>query len=816
MRARIGFDLAANGIGDYFTLDDATKGVMPGEGYVTLPGTTGHDLLIAHAASLSLADDIEIVVDVLATDWTPASASAILSKRLGNNVNYQLLLVSTGELRFNVCTAAAPTTVINYTSTVPTGLTNGTRKCIKVTRARVAGQVKIFLADSVDGPWTQLGATIAATTAALNTNTQPVYVGSRDGLNDPFGGRIYRAIVRNGIDGTSVLDADVSVMTDSALRTFTARTGQPVTINGASSFVTLSDAGFPLAGDVLVDVTNRLRRVDVRRGRSWTLDRFTAGNVNLVLDNRAREFDPLFVFTGSAVNLCVNPSFETGLDFWSAGSGTTMGRTTVSSLYGTYSMTLERTSTTGHASATTTITPTPGTAGNYLVMFYARSDSYAGQVDVTAVTRDYAGATSAVSLTPAPVGVTSTWTQAYIDLGTIDPTTVASIDITITTTTTTMTVGQVLYIDAVLVGDGLGTTIPDYFDGSAWAPIQDPGGYRVIRQGWTGTPHASTSTITVSDNGSPYIGSLVPGKEVVVDIDGQVIATAITSDWNYDYTLDGDAVALVSCTDAFDTLARVTTVAGTATAQATGTRIGAVLDAASWPDEKRDLSTGQVSLGADVLTDTVPVLTYLQKVELSEPGALFIDRLGRVAFRDRSDLQQYVNPVRFGTSGVPFSAISVDYGKERLTNKVNIVHAAGTAVVEDSASQTAYGVIEATYDTLLANSTDATALGTWIISRYAQPVYRIEGIEVNLAALTSEQRGRVLDLDLGDVVEVSWQPSTEPGLTEPITQVLTIDGIEHSADPQQHRIRFDLSTTVASFLLDDDLYGLLDVSPLGF
>ena len=48
----------------------------------------------------------------------------------------------------------------------------------------------------------------------------------------------------------------------------------------------------PIAGDVLTDITNDVRRIDVRRGRSRETDKFDAGIASIVVDNRARLYDP--------------------------------------------------------------------------------------------------------------------------------------------------------------------------------------------------------------------------------------------------------------------------------------------------------------------------------------------------------------------------------------------------------------------------------------------------------------------------------------------------------------------------------------------
>lgn len=54
------------------------------------------------------------------------------------------------------------------------------------------------------------------------------------------------------------------------------------------------DGPYVLGGDILIDVTDKVRAVQVRRGRSRQLEKFTAGNANITLDNRDRSFDPLY------------------------------------------------------------------------------------------------------------------------------------------------------------------------------------------------------------------------------------------------------------------------------------------------------------------------------------------------------------------------------------------------------------------------------------------------------------------------------------------------------------------------------------------
>jgi len=296
---------------------------------------------------------------------------------------------------------------------------------------------------------------------------------------------------------------------------------------------------------------------------------------------------------------------------------------------------------------------------------------------------------------------------------------------------------------------------------------------------------------------SPFYGSIIPRKQIVISNNNIPVYQGNVQDWDFSYNVNGDATASPSSSDGFAFFAQSNLAPGTATSQLSGARVGSVLDELAWPDGQRDIATGLATLAADVVDDTQNALTYLQKVETTENGAMFIGKNGKFTFRDAS-LPVY-SGVEFGDNGIPFIDYQVAYGVEELWNKVNIVWSAGTAVggtvtVDDTVSQGKYGVFEVTYDTLLNGSSPALALGSAIMDAYSEPKYRIDQITVLMEALTSEQRVNILSLELADAVLVSWQ-SFGPA----ITQYCIIDGIEHKADTSRHTVTFTLSeTTIVS------------------
>jgi len=315
------------------------------------------------------------------------------------------------------------------------------------------------------------------------------------------------------------------------------------------------------------------------------------------------------------------------------------------------------------------------------------------------------------------------------------------------------------------------------------------------------------------NSASPYFGSIVPGKQVVITNKDRVIYTGQVADWNFNYSVTGESTAQVSCVDALSLLVKPLLTAGTEVEQKTGARVHAVLDDIGWPLAQRTISVGQATLGADVVVaDTTTALDYLNKISISEPGALFVGANGNLVFRDRSDAQNALGAITFGTGGIPFSDIGVVFGIEEMINQVSVTYyggtaVAGTAVASSETSISRYGLLDSDYDTLLSSPADAQALADWQVGLYADPVYRVDTVTVLLDALSLANQQTVLGLELGAVAKVQWTPNN---IGAQVSQLVTIDGIEFLATPAACSISFTMSETTAAFILDDPDFGILD------
>jgi hypothetical protein len=319
---------------------------------------------------------------------------------------------------------------------------------------------------------------------------------------------------------------------------------------------------------------------------------------------------------------------------------------------------------------------------------------------------------------------------------------------------------------------------------------------------------------------SPFNGQIIPHREIRIQSNGTPVFQGVIDDWNLLYQPSGDNQAVAVASDGFTLLATQTLSAHTAISQTTGARITAVLDRSevNWPAASRVIDTGEATLQADEVNEGTNVLDYLQIVNFSEPGAIFIGRNGFFNFQERvqplssTGIQTFTDD---GT-GIPFNNLQVVYGSEQLFNRVNITRVNGTTqTANDTDSQNQYGISTLEQNNLLLDSdADAALLAQFLLSRYSEPEYRFEALELEMANLTTQQQNDVLSLELTDVIQVKFTPNN---IGSQIDKYAQITGIQHRTNSISHSVTIRLSTLdYANFVLDDAVFGILDTSTLGF
>jgi hypothetical protein len=105
-------------------------------------------------------------------------------------------------------------------------------------------------------------------------------------------------------------------------------------------------------------------------------------------------------------------------------------------------------------------------------------------------------------------------------------------------------------------------------------------------------------------------------------------------------------------------------------------------------------------------------------------------------------------------------------------------------------------------------------LADFNLATYKDPQYRFETVTVVLDTLTTENQDKVLELEIGDIVLVRFEPSDIPPAIE---QYCRIIGINHDWNPANKNISFALERLdFAIFILDDAVLGVLDQDRLAY
>jgi hypothetical protein len=230
-----------------------------GTNYVYLPGVGANILTVPDSTALRVTGDIDIRANIALDSYLSGANQVILSKWDSvTTKSYGLYLVSTGALGFYY--SGDGTTTLNAVSNVllNTVVANGQQIWTRVTFSTSTGNI-IFYTSTNGTTWTQLGSTIGGTATTLSANASRIEIGSIYN-GSVLAGKIFRAQVLSGINGTTVLDVDTSVITTGAATSFTAVTGQTVTINRATSgrkTVAVTQPTWLFGTDDYMEVNNR-------------------------------------------------------------------------------------------------------------------------------------------------------------------------------------------------------------------------------------------------------------------------------------------------------------------------------------------------------------------------------------------------------------------------------------------------------------------------------------------------------------------------------------------------------------------------------
>jgi len=326
---------------------------------------------------------------------------------------------------------------------------------------------------------------------------------------------------------------------------------------------------------------------------------------------------------------------------------------------------------------------------------------------------------------------------------------------------------------------------------------------------------------------SPYYNLLTPMRKVQITATYGATTYPIFAGFITTYTTTtpknaNDVVyTTITAVDAFRLAqnAQISTVAGTSAGQLSGARINNLLDAISWPATMRDVDAGLTTMQADPGTARTS-LAAMQTVETSEYGALYVDAAGSFVFQDRAVTAGSTGkaPVVFNDNGTNISYFDAVWRLDDtlVYNSASITRTGGTAQTAiNQASIDKYFIHSYNQQNLLMQ-TDAVALDyarAYVASR-AETSIRCDAIKLDLYT-DNYTAGTVaaLGLDYFDPVTIT---TNQPGGST-LTKTLQVFGVAQSITPNSWKTTLTtLEPIIDGFILDSNLYGLLDSGVLAY
>jgi hypothetical protein len=194
-----------------------------------------------------------------------------------------------------------------------------------------------------------------------------------------------------------------------------------------------------------------------------------------------------------------------------------------------------------------------------------------------------------------------------------------------------------------------------------------------------------------------------------------------------------------------------------------GARVKRVLDAAAVVTDPAHMDPGQVQILARDI-DPKAALGLAQEPADSALGLLWETKAGEIRYADAEHRRGatptlaldscdiLVTPTwRRDTQGL-VNAVSIGYG---------VAPEGGQEpkfVTSDPASQAAYGRVEYSVGTELADLGGATTLGLMLMTRNSDPVWLLQELPVDVGDLDTPTTGQLLDLEIHDLVSVTGMP----------------------------------------------------------
>ncbi len=314
-----------------------------------------------------------------------------------------------------------------------------------------------------------------------------------------------------------------------------------------------------------------------------------------------------------------------------------------------------------------------------------------------------------------------------------------------------------------------------------------------------------------------YFPNVLPGKKVQIRATyagvPYYLYTGFATGWPPKWLSKGGLNPIVSikCVDLIKNLSNYDLNTVGYAQEASGTRVGNVLDDIGWPAGLRAVDAGQETIQASGAIADEKAMTHLFLVQDSEYGIIYIAGNGDVTFEDRA--HRFVAPhitsqAIFGDDlGENFYADLVpEYDDEFIFNDIRITREGGVQQVRaDAASKTAYGTrTHSKTGLLMTTDPEANDMAGYKLRLYKDPVLRARSLKILGARDPDRAWPKILGYDISTRITVRRNEAS-------IDEDYFIEGVSHQIDLQNWKWQTSWQLSNAT----DQMFWILGVAGYG-
>jgi len=228
-----------------------------------------------------------------------------------------------------------------------------------------------------------------------------------------------------------------------------------------------------------------------------------------------------------------------------------------------------------------------------------------------------------------------------------------------------------------------------------------------------------------------------------------------------------------------------------------GTRVNRILDLAAVPVGDRAIDTGSTTLQSTSLGGSA--LAYVQKVEETEAGRLFVSADGKVTFVSRANgiTGTFLTPMYTlvdadSGAGIGYRNPSADVDESAIVTRATVSREGSVAITYfDAAAKAEFGWLDQTLDGLLHND-DAysKAYAEWLVNTQKTPISRVGAVDVELPADPVNNYPNVLPSEVARRVTYKRKPQNVGAV---MTIDMRVEAVSHETGGGYWRTRLQLS-----------------------